>query len=287
MGVTERGSSAALDTVVFVVLIGAAVTVLGTATPTEPATGRTAEETGDVLASATTTVNFSRSARVRGRAVSVDRRAHGTYAELIAAATVADPARTGDGLTDTGGSLTEEVREATRRVLGARAVNVQVTAVWRPYPGADLSGTTAVGGPPPRDASVAAAAVTVPSGFPNATARALAAADRGEYGAVAAAVSRAVVEGLFPHGPTDDALHSEGPDRILIAHRYRHAADALGTDVTGAIRDGDVAAASRKLAAPLAAGMRRDLERRYDTPAAAARAVRVDRVRIVVRTWSP
>jgi hypothetical protein len=287
--VTSRGSSATLDVVLFVVLVGAAVTVLGGAQPTDPAMDRVAEETGDVLATATTTVTVPRSGSLNGDTVTVERQAHGTYAELLAAAAVADPTVDGDGagLTGAGDGLTQRVRTATRRALGTGDANVEVRAVWRPYRGSALGDRVVVGDSPPRDASVSLATATVGSGFPNATSRALEAADETGFPGVARVVSGAVIRGLFPPVSTHDAFHSEGPDRVLAVDRYRHAASVLGVDIGTTLREGDITAANRKLSTALAATLRGDLRRRYESPAAAARAVCIHRVRILVRTWSP
>lgn len=289
-----RGSSTALDTVLFVLLVGAAVAVLAGATPQASAgPQRVAAETADVLATGTTTVAYNRSGTVRDgrllrgdggtRPVTVERRAHGTYAELLAAATVAGPELAGRSLTGTGGDLEAEVAEATARALPTESANVQVRATWRPYPGARIGQTVVVGERPPPDADVTVARLAVPSGFPNVGRRL--GADPG-FRRVARAVAAGVVEGLFPPARTRDALASEGSDRAVVAERYRTASAALRVDVAGPLAEGEVTAANDRLVRALTERLRRTIEARFASPAAVARELSVDRVSIVVRTWS-
>lgn len=295
-----RASSTVLDVVVFVLLVGASVAVLGGVDPGDDARpGRLAEETADVLATSTTEITFERSGtvaesrllRVLGedsspmeRTVTVERRASGTYAELLAVAAVANVTLGTRSLTGTGESLRVRVANATRRALPADEANTEVRATWRAYPEATLSRTVVVGERPPRDADVSAATVTVASTFPNAS-RGL--APDPDYDAVARAVARGVVEGLFPRGPTADALASEGPDRALVVGRYRRASTVLDVETAGALAEGNVTGANERLVAALVPRVREDLRETFDSPAAAARALSVDRVRITVRTWSP
>ncbi|ESS07596.1 MAG: hypothetical protein A07HB70_00137, partial [uncultured archaeon A07HB70] len=58
-----------------------------------------------------------------------------------------------------------------------------------------------------------------------------------------------------------------------------------GADV-GEVDHTRVDAANRRLAAALAARFERDMAARFESPGAAAAAVRVGEVRIVVRRWS-
>lgn len=285
-----RASSTTLDVVLFVLLVGVAVgTLAGAQRGDSGAPDRVGAETADVLATSTTTVSFSRSGRIQRsgtfHGVTVDRRAHGTYAELLAAATVANPSLGTRSLTGSGGDLRDEVVNATDRALPTGEANVAVRATWRPYGRGSLGETVVAGDPPPPDADVSVARVTVPSGFP-------AAADHvspqsASYETVARAVARSLVTGLFPADETADALASEGPDRVIVASRYRTAFATAGVSPDGALGRGDVAVANERLVEALTDPIRSDLERSFESPAAAARAVAVDEVRIVVRTWSP
>ncbi|QLH77532.1 hypothetical protein HZS55_09585 [Halosimplex rubrum] len=291
-----RASSTALDTVLFVLLIGVAVgTLAGVGDRRAPDGNRVAEETADLLATTTTEVTYTRSARVPSSAlldgdetvsVTVDRTASATYAELLAAAAVADPALGESSLTGMGGDLRAGSRNATRRVLHTREANAQVAVTWRPYPDATLRSSFTAGDAPPRDADVSVATVAAASGVANVSAAAERAARTTGFDGVATVLADAVVAGLFQPNETRDALYSEGPDRALVAHRYRRASSVLGVDATDFLTPEDVERANRRLSGALAARLSRDLGRRYDSPAEAAGAVRAHRVRIVVRTWS-
>lgn len=285
-----RATSTALDTVLFVVLVGASVAILAGANPLAPdSPHRLADETADVLATSTTTVEYARTASIPGvgaggpDSITVDRRAHGTYAELLAAAVTADPTVGSDSLTDAGTDLEVEVVDATRRALPRADGRVQVRATWRPYPESTLGRSIVVGDDPPRDADVSVAVVTVASGFPNVSSRLETAAG---YDAIARTVASGTIRGLFPADRTEDALSSEGPDRAIVADRYRAVAGTLEVSVSESLGAANVTGANAKLVDGLTPVVRDDLAVTFDSPAEATRAVSIDRVRIVVRTWS-
>jgi len=295
--VGSAGSSTVLDTVLFVLLVGAAVGVLATAdTGDHRERASVTEETADVLSTSTTRVAYSQSYTViqegllgtaDRRRVTIRRTAGGTHAELLAAAAAAVPTVAGTALVMDEGEFEEAVRPNVRRALPTETTNVQVRAVWRPYEEGPPGGTVVVGDTPPRDADLSVATTAVPSGFPNVTAAAVQGARSGGYDDVAAAVADGVVQGLFPPAQTRAALYSEGPELVATAARYRRASDRLAVETRTLVERRDVHAANERLAGALADRLRRELRRTFDSPRAAARAVRIDRVRLVVRTWSP
>ena len=132
------------------------------------------------------------------------------------------------------------------------------------------------------DATVHAATLAVDSGVPAARGPALAAADTG-YGGVADVVARRTVRGLFPPRRTRVALAGGAVDASVTRAAFARTASAYGSDtrletgVTPATYDLTVAVSNRT---------RAELRDRFDTPRAAASAVRTDRVTVVVRTWS-
>jgi len=289
-GHDESGSSTALDTVVFVVLVGVAVVILAGATPSEgDPPRRVADETADVLSTSTTDVVYERWGDLTpdedGGAVNVDRTASGTYAELLAAALLADSKLGSRSLTGGGNDLDVAVVNATQRAFPARDARIQVRAVWRPFPGSELGRSVTMGESPPPNVDVSVATVTVPSGLPNATHDYAENAE--SFDRIAAVMADSIVGGLFPPGQMDDAMSSEGPDRAVAASRYRSASETLDADVGGPLQSGNVRAANRLLAAKLEERLVTDLAEEYDSPAVAARAVSVDRIRVVVRAWSP
>jgi hypothetical protein len=289
VGSGQRASSTALDTVLFVVLVGVAVATLAGGTPGgSDAPRRVADETADVVATSTTEVTYTRRGSVTDDSdddVEVSRQASGTYAELLAAALVDNPRLGEDSLTGSSSSFREAVANATRRALPTENARVQVRATWQAYPGAGLERTITAGSSPPRDADVAVATVTVPSGFRNATRK----YDPAEpqFATLAGAISRSVVDGLFPPGPTADAMASEGPDRAVVASRYQTAEKSLGVTLDTELRDASVEEANEELVRALRPLVNASLGEEFDTASEATRATRVDRVRIVVRAWSP
>ncbi|MFB6108840.1 MAG: hypothetical protein ABEJ82_08385 [Haloplanus sp.] len=173
-----------------------------------------------------------------------------------------------------------------RAVAGAvRANHTRITAVWRPYPNASLSGRVVVGGRPPPDVPVHAATLNVSSGYPARRDAVLAATDRGFEG-VAAVVAAGVVTGSFPPTRTRISAGSDYPTSALVRYRYRRAAALFGANVSTDLDSGGVGAANARLADALASRIERDLRATTDSPREAARGVRLGRVRITVRTWS-
>jgi hypothetical protein len=121
--------------------------------------------------------------------------------------------------------------------------------------------------------------------MPSVRERARTRADDG-FGAVAGVVARAAVRGLVPPRRADLALHGDYPVSALLRYRYRRLGALVGANLTDPLAERDSAAANRRLAAALAPRVERRLRDQFDDPTAAAEAIRLDRVRIVVRTWS-
>lgn len=291
----SRGVSSTLDTVLFVLLIGVAVAVLaGVETAERTHADRTATETADVLATSTTTVEYERTAEVQHgllsmreeRTVRADRTAHGTYAELLAAGVVADARYEGRSLTGSNGALASAVETELEGVLPHGGRRTHVRATWQPYPGAPVGSEVTAGTEPPNATDVSATTVAVPSGLP-VDEDAIRQAGRTGFRDLASVVADGVIRGLFPPEETRTAIRSDGVDRPLVVARFDSASSALNIETRPAIEDRDVETASDLLRAELADRLRLDLRRRYDSPRAAAEAVRTGRVRITVRTWSP
>jgi len=291
--------NAAIDAVVALLLISAAVGVVvtgGASTP-GPEAGR-ADAVADALAATTAAVNYSLAPGVRrldrsGRrptpqfrvgASQLRRTAHGSLAGLLARAATASsgvavdtaerPER--DPLTQTRAGFRRAVRDAVRARTGA---GVRVDAVWRPYPDAPVGGHAGVGPKPPGD-DVHAATLTIPTGVEPIPAEAT-----GSFGTLGRAVAARTVEILVPHDAARITLRGDDPEAALVAHRYARLAVATNTSVTGPLATEDTAAANARLADALATRMATDLRSEYDRPSRAAEAVSVSSVRIVVRTW--
>lgn len=288
----SRAVSTVVDVAVCLLLVSASVLVLVTApAPADPAPDR-ADETADVVASATATVHYSlRPAGESGFVLfpngTYGRTTRDTVANLLAAAAVRDAELDGEPFPGRDGTLGPSVANATDHALRTVVDEVQVRATWTPYRGAPLSGTVVVGDAPPPTARVHAATLVVPSGMPSAGDRARAVANRSGYDAVASLTAKATVRGLLPPERTSLALASDGPTGVLVRYRYAEAAEQLDANVTAFVATDAASDANERLAARLADTFAADMAARFDSPQAAADAVRVGTVRVVVRTWSP
>lgn len=288
----SRAIHAVLDAALFLLLVGAAV---GTVTlPADGPDRGSADTATHVVVTATDQVNYSLSPGARHADESLvrfptttspefDRTAHGTVAELLAAAAARNVTVEDEQLTRTSDDFERATAAAARNATRRR---VAVRATWTPYPGAPVRGTVRAGPRPPGTADVWATTTTVGSGFPSARERALAAARSDGYAGVARVVAAAVVRGLVPPDATRHALRADYPVSALTTYRYRRLAALLDVSVVDAVDDGEPRRANARLRTALAARFERDLRASFDSPRAAARTVRVDEVRVVVRRWS-
>ncbi|WP_336022039.1 DUF7284 family protein [Halobellus salinisoli] len=309
--------NAAIDAVVCLLLVSAAVVGLVTVEQSPPPPPGRADAVADTLATTTAQVDYSLAPGVREVAASeegpdvsdvpldspeLDRTAHGSLAELLARATTSTsgvdfvstasagrnatpaPASEIPPLTRTRATFRRGVADAVRARTGA---TVRVDATWRPYPGAPVGGAVGVGTKPPRD-GVHAATLVVPTGVEPIPRSAT-----WDFESLGDAVAERTVAVLVPAGPAKTTLRGNDPSAALLRHRYAR----LETEIDGAdsaenaslaepLATEDTAAANERLAAAIAPRVTADLRARYDSPVAAADAVSVSSVRIVVRTWS-
>lgn len=294
-----RGVSTILDVTLFLLLVGGGVLLLSAPTGTLPTPDEDAADgTAELLATSTADVRYSLAPGARradGSLVAFPhadgpafrRTAHGTLAAHLAAGarrnvTVDDRQVTHEAV-DYRRATTGAVENATR----GRETLAHVRAVWEPYPGAPVEGSVVAGPRPPPGADVHVATLTVDSGYPAAAADARRAAAEDGFSGVARVVAVRTVDGYFPPAHTRDLLLEDYPVDRLTAYRYRRFGRLVGANVTDHVGTEATAAANDELAATLTDRMAADMRRRFDTPAAAARAVSVDTVEITVRTWSP
>lgn len=275
-------TSTVLDGVLCLLLISAAVVTVTTATPHEPAGAGRADDVASTLATTTATVNYTLASPGTGDGVSTSggRTAHGTLAELLARAAIARASVGGQQLSHARDGLVRRVEQTVGAAV--RANHTRVTAAWRPYPGASIGGRVAVGATPPPNVPVHAATLTVPSGFPSrrASARSAAGVD-----GVADAVAAGIVEGLFPPTRTRIAAGSPPPTSRLVRRRYHRAERLFGVAPPAVLADGGVDATNDRLAGAVSERVARDLHSTNTSARRVAGRVRLDSVRIVVRTW--
>ncbi|MWG35425.1 DUF7284 family protein [Halomarina oriensis] len=270
-----RAVSTVADTLVFLVLVSAAVGTLVVVPSSSPSPPPRAESTAETLTTTTLSVP------VAATAGDERRRAHGTPAGLLARAALANA--TLDDRRLLPGALPRRVRS---RVRATRPTpDVHLVARWEPYSNASLAGRVAVGSPPPRDVRTDVETVTVPSGVAVTDARLDAAAADG-YRPLATLVAERFVDRSFPPGAARSNL-ADPAVRDRTAARYRRFAAVTGADVRGPLGDGSAATARARLVDALATRLAADMRARFETPSVAADAVRErpGTVRLVVVTW--
>ncbi len=291
---TDRAISTVVDVSLCLLLVSAAIGTLALpqAVPGTPHDGPDPSATVEALATGTVSVAYELEtghleapvdhASGAGEA---ERVAHGSYAELLAEAAVENATLHGRALSGASDGFERRVATAIRNATRATGGRTRVTATWAPYPGAPTRGVASAGPRPPREASVAAATLTVPSRFRATRERARRMARRDGYPGVARALARATIAGWFPPQDARLALRGDHPVDALLTRRYRRTATGLGTSVADPVRAVEPRRANARLTTTLARRYETDLRKRFDSPAAAARAVRIGEVRVVVATW--
>lgn len=288
----SRATSTVVDVTVFLLLVGAAITVVvNGATVEQPRTENPAAERTELLATSTASVEYALRVpvdppRISNATATHQRTAHGTLAELLAEAAMSRVGWKGDRLSRAGAEFERSVTTITRTRLRERGLRTAVRVQWDAYRDAPLTATLEVGDRPPPSADVDAATTTVPSPAPSVNKRAKLAASQGGYKAVATVVASAVVQGLFPPRQAQLALDGDYPADRLMSRRYRRMgaltrADQLSVKSTAA------ADLNRRLTTALTARFEHDMRSRFRSPEAAADAARTGSVTITVRTWEP
>ncbi|WP_256298774.1 DUF7284 family protein [Haloarchaeobius salinus] len=289
-----RAVSTVLDVAVCLLFVTAAVGVLATVDRPTPDDSDTADRAASLLGTTTTTVHYAATGpdggsggraavacRVDGGSRPDDcRTAHGTVADLLAHAAVADVTAAAEG-----SGFERGVRNATHQRLAGIRSSWQVVVTWRAYPDAPLAGRLVVGDGPPPGVDVHTATLQVPVAGNGAT-EATGADEPRTVDAVARQAASTMITRLFPPEPTRLALVGEASADQRTASHYRRTAAALGVGLDGAVADGSVRRANSILTDALATRYARDLETRTDDPTAAAALVSVETATVTVRTWS-
>jgi hypothetical protein len=289
----SRATSTVVDVTVFLLLVGAAITVIVDGAAVETATTENpAAERTELLATSTAGVEYALAPPAEppswatNATASHQRTAHGTLAELLAEAAMSRVGVDGQRLSTAGVGFERAVAATTRARLRERGLRTAVRARWVPYRGAAVNATMRVGPRPPPSAPVDAATVTVPSPSPAVHGAAEQAAAESGYQGVASVVAGAVVVGLFPPRQAQLALEGDYPAKRLMTSRYRRMAEL--TDTGGLSVDSESAEElNAQVQTALSARFEREMRARFDSPEAAAGAVRTGEVTVTVRTWSP
>ncbi len=270
-----RAISSVVDVTVFLLLVSAAVATL-TLVPDGDPEPVVVDERADLLASTTAEVEYT----VRGS----ERRAHGTVASLLARGAVANASIDGRSLAPAHRRYVDEVRATTRRTLGP-ANRTQVLVRWVPYRGAPVQGRVRVGADPPPGRTVTVATLSVPApSAPRGDQAETSARERGFRG-VAAVAARATADALLPASRVPLPSGRISTASVVASQRFGTLAGATDASVEGPLSRGNVTAAHESVVVGLADRYEADMRERFETPEAAAKALRAGRVRITLRRW--
>ncbi|MBX0302411.1 DUF7284 family protein [Haloarcula salinisoli] len=289
----SRATSTVVDVTAFLLLVGAAVAVVVNGAAVEPVTTENpAAERTELLATSTASIEYTLA--VPGRppngttnaTATHTRTAHGTLAQLLAEAAMSHVSFEGNRLSRAGAGFERQVATTIRNRLHERGRRTAVWAHWEPYRGSPLDGTMRVGERPPPSADVDAATTTVASPASVRNDQLQRVAKTSGYRGVAGVVAGAVVDGLFPPQQAQLALDGDYPDERLMERRYRRMR-ALTRAGELSVESTSASDLNAELSAALTERFATDMQRRFDSPEAAADAVRTGNVSITVRTWEP
>ncbi len=290
-GEQSRGVSTVLDVTVCLLLVSASVLVVVTAERPDRSDATGADHAVELLGATTATVEYSLApgARRADRSLvafpmtegdAFDRQSHGSLADLLARAAIANATVDGRPISHAGDDFERAVANATRRRLGGLDQEWQVVATWEPTGEGPVRGQVTVGDTPPASTDVHAASVRVAVGPVVDTA----APD--DWKDLAYRTASRTIGTLFPPDRSHLALLGDYPGDRLTAYRYRRAAGVLGTGLDGTLDEAATRRANQRLTAALAGRVEPALQRRYDSPDAAADATAPGTVVVTVRTWS-
>jgi hypothetical protein len=268
-----RAVSTVLDVAVFLLLVSAAIGTLVYAPP-PVADSHSARDTAALIATTTATVEYEMGDR--------HRRGHGTIGTLLARGALANLTLHDRPIPPLTESFRGTVRTETRDVL-KRPNNTQVVARWRPYRGAPIWGSITVGESPPAGVDVAVAKMMIPS--PIESAQKEVPGRTSEYGGVATRVARSVTSALLPETALGAAVGQQTPTTLASVGRYRAFGQALNVSVARTLSRANVPVAHQTVTKALTRQLEANLERRFDSPATAEKALQTGSVALVVRRW--
>lgn len=306
MGLSDdRAVNTVADVSLAIVVVTVAIALVAAAPNDEQADGEAieADRTAEVVSTATLAVPYTVEPVVDDMdrepeydAADLRRVSHGSVATLLADAAVASLADSDQRLTPAGEAYEAAIAGRFQARFVGSNFETNVTAIYRPYEGANLGGTATVGEAVPPDAEYSSVHLSVPSGIEAVSATAENRIEHeGDFEAVATPIANALTEGYLPPLDAKRALESSGLERALTVYRYEQMAALIdGTDPDdrrvrrNLPRDSArPAQINRYLATRLAAQIAEDLESRYESAYAAADGTTTGEITVVVRTWEP
>ncbi len=271
-----RGVSTVVDVTIFLLLVSVAIVAL--TVPHQPGPDGRADETANALARATANVTFQLSPAGDSPA-GPTRRVAGTHAGLLARAALANLHVDGHGVAPESGAFVAAVRNDTTRSIAWATERTAVTAVWQPYQGAPVRGRLHVGARPPAGVDVTTATLHVTTPV-DACRRVNRTTSAEGYDAVGRAVAACLLDTTLP----TSEVATPGPSSAAgVASQGRLAAYEAALDIRST--NESIEGRRARIVSTLAHRLATDMRDRFDTPAAAAAAVRTGTSRVVVREW--
>lgn len=301
----DRAINTVADVSLAIVLLTAAIALVA-ATPGDDkpdSEAIEADRTAEVASTATLAVPYSVEEVVADMdrdpeydEADLKRASHGSVANLLADAAVASLADSDQHLTPLGRTYEAAIEGRFQTRFVGSNFETNVTAIYRPYDGAEIGGTATVGEPVPPDVEYSSAHLSVPSGIdPVETTAEARIEHEADFEAVGTSIANALIEGYLPPLDAKRALERSGLERALTVYRYEQMA-ALVEDTDPEDRrvrrnlprdSARPARINRYLATRLAAQIADDLQSRYESASAAAAETSTGEVTVVVRTWEP
>lgn len=278
--------NAAVDALVCMALITAAIAGVLTVDQSPPTRIDRADTIANTLTTTTTTIEYSPTLEIDdfdSRSVSpkqyrLTRRTHDTLAGLIARATIGGTRTQKAQLTRIDDDFRLRVRNAVRARTGGR---VRVDARWVPYPGSPLFAHFSVGPRPlSQSDTVHTATVNIPVGVAPVSIE-----THDQFRTLGTAVAARLVAVVVPPGPTRVMMRDDEPGITLTRYRYARLQSLTNASLAEPLATENTTEANARLTAALAPEITSDLQRRYKTPAVATEAVSVTTVEIIIRTW--
>lgn len=246
----DRAVATVLDVGMALLLIGAAVALIGMTIYDEPTPGEqpeSAERTATTIVSSTATIEYDRSAVresdewVEPEGVADDdfvQTDYGPAGVLLADAAVASAHYDDTLVLEYGPALEEAVSASTSDILTGVTNNYYLLARWEPYTNSTVQGSVTAGFAPPPDRDLRQAELVISSGIDEINETAVAAdyadeatrPDGDGYDVIAEAIATEIVEGQFPPASTQAALESQNVNRAMKVYHYQRAAMALGVE---------------------------------------------------------
>lgn len=190
----------------------------------------TADRTVETLSEVTTTAEYTYDGitdhdhggiLTAGAGETFERSTHGPILGMIGEAAVTNAEFWGEEYTRMGVDFERSLDGAVRNESTVMEHDVRVDAIWRPYEGAGIQGTASAGQSVPQHVDVSSVTLTVASGVPDASQKAVEVYEEdGEFDEVATVLAEVIVNHYLPPHEKQRALESASFERDLALYQY-------------------------------------------------------------------